>query len=297
MSSAFKTLKISDVTISPYKATKTWTLYKSTYSSYGVTILTGSCTTQDDILTFSQEDINYRSVRQLYYSNQLPNLETTIPLSEQTNEQLQDDLAVDKYVEKNLIYENYPQSTATSGTIEFDNRTDFPVIDGQLVKILSIPQTIYGEAIKPGSLVIVSGSKQVLDDSNGNIYDSSSLVHVGNIIYSHGIVTVTNQAYQNVLFNLTTDIITFQSEITIYENQVRCHVNENEFNMSQNPTTTINGTSGSIYNQYTGSDFKPYATSVGLYNAASQLLAVGKLAQPYPVPSNTDITFVVKYDS
>jgi len=43
--------------------------------------------------------------------------------------------------------------------------------------------------------------------------------------------------------------------------------------------------------------FAPYVTTVGLYNAANQLLAVGKLSQPYPIPSNTDITFVVKYDS
>jgi hypothetical protein len=67
--------------------------------------------------------------------------------------------------------------------------------------------------------------------------------------------------------------------------------------MTQNPSATINGTSGSVHNDLTGSDFRPYATSVGLYNGASQLLAVGKLAQPYPIPSNTDITFVIKYDS
>jgi len=297
MSSAFKTLKISDVTVSPYKATKTWTLSKSTYSNYGVTILTGSYTSQTDILAYTQQDINYRSVRQLYYSNLLPNLTYTTPLSEQSNESLQDDLTVGRHVEKRLIYNNYQQSTATSGSVEFDNRTDYPIGNGNLIKILSIPQTLYGEAIKPGSLLMTTGSGKILDDSNGNIYDSSSLDHVGNIIYSHGIITVTNQSYQTLPFNLSADTVTFQSEVTIYENQLRCHVNENEFNMSQNPTTTVNGTSGSVYNAYTGSDFKPYATTVGLYNAASQLLAVGKLSQPYPIPSNTDITFVVKYDS
>jgi hypothetical protein len=297
MSSAFKTLKISDVTISPYKATKTWTFYSSSYTSSGISILSGSCTSQADILNYSQEDINYRSVRQLYYSNQLPNLEYVTPLSEQSNESLRDGLIVGRHVEKRLVYDNYQQSTATSGSTEFDNRTDFPTVDGDLIKIVSIPQVKYGEAIKPGSLLMTAGSDKILDDSNGNIYDSSSLDHVGNVIYSHGIVIITNQSYQTLPFNLTGDTVSFQSEVTLYENQIRCHVNENEFNMTQNPSATINGTSGSVHNDLTGSDFRPYATSVGLYNGASQLLAVGKLAQPYPIPSNTDITFVIKYDS
>jgi hypothetical protein len=47
----------------------------------------------------------------------------------------------------------------------------------------------------------------------------------------------------------------------------------------------------------TGSDFRPYATTIGLYNENNQLLVVGKLATPYPIPANTDITFIVKWDS
>jgi hypothetical protein len=47
----------------------------------------------------------------------------------------------------------------------------------------------------------------------------------------------------------------------------------------------------------TGSDFKPYATTIGLYNQRDELLVVGKLSFPYPIPTNTDITFVVRWDS
>lgn len=43
--------------------------------------------------------------------------------------------------------------------------------------------------------------------------------------------------------------------------------------------------------------FTPYATTVGLYNAANELLVVGKLGTPYPIPSNTDMTFIVRWDS
>jgi len=90
------------------------------------------------------------------------------------------------------------------------------------------------------------------------------------------------------------------SETTIYQNEYKCRVNENDFNYSQNPTALSiepNVPSGTIANNITGSDFRPYATTVGLYNAANELLVVGKLGTPYPIPSNTDITFIVRWDS
>jgi hypothetical protein len=91
-------------------------------------------------------------------------------------------------------------------------------------------------------------------------------------------------------------ILSFKSETTLYEVQVRCHENENEFNLTQNPSA-VSGSSGSLYNFVTGSDFDPYVTSVGLYSPANELLVVGKLAQPFRMPSNTDVTFIIRYDS
>jgi hypothetical protein len=111
------------------------------------------------------------------------------------------------------------------------------------------------------------------------------------------------------------------AETTIYVNEVKCRVSENDFNYSQNPTvfkygTTISGsgslpfyqpkggvstwgetTDGTLADNVTGSSFHPYTTTVGLYNDAGQLLVVGKLGTPYPIPSNTDMTFIVRWDS
>jgi len=115
--------------------------------------------------------------------------------------------------------------------------------------------------------------------------------------------------------------MTLTSETTIYQNEVKCRVLENDFNYSQNPsvfkaTTLISGSralpfygpqggnnltgqivDGTIADNITGSSFHPYTTTVGLYNEDNQLLVIGKLATPYPIPSNTDITFIVKWDS
>lgn len=115
--------------------------------------------------------------------------------------------------------------------------------------------------------------------------------------------------------------LTLTSEITIYQNEVKCRVSENDFNYSQNPTVfatknPITGSSalpfygpvdgtptfaeivdGTLIDNITGSSFRPYATTIGLYNENNQLLVVGKLATPYPIPPNTDMTFIVKWDS
>jgi hypothetical protein len=89
--------------------------------------------------------------------------------------------------------------------------------------------------------------------------------------------------------------LVFKNEHIIYENEFRCKVGENEFNLSHNPTLSTDK-SGSLREFAMASDFTPYVTTVGLYNDRSELLAVAKLAQPVPLSSTTDTTFVVKFD-
>lgn len=88
----------------------------------------------------------------------------------------------------------------------------------------------------------------------------------------------------------------FKSQITLYQTQIRCHVNENEFNLSQNPTM-LQPCSSSLRDEVTGSYFNPYVTTVGLYNGQNELLAVSKISQPFQIPSNTDVTFIIRYDT
>jgi len=89
--------------------------------------------------------------------------------------------------------------------------------------------------------------------------------------------------------------LSFKNKYTVYENEIICTVGENEFNMTQNPTITTDD-SGSLRDFATGSIFKPYITTVGLYNDNNELLLVGKFAQPLPMSDVTDTTFVIRYD-
>lgn len=99
------------------------------------------------------------------------------------------------------------------------------------------------------------------------------------------------------IITATPFIISFDAESTIYQNEVRCQVQENDFNYTLNPSANKAGSSGSYIDAITGSDFHPYATTVGLYNNQDQLLVVGKLSRPYPIPQNTDMTFIIRWDS
>jgi hypothetical protein len=146
---------------------------------------------------------------------------------------------------------------------------------------------------------------------------------VGNIFYAHGLTIITNQSssYQNLLTGITS--ISFQNEHIIYENEVNCIVRESDYNLSFNPTLlkyggqcivpisgsnsivsgssnlyTLTGSFDSVVKDFaTGSFFQPYVTTIGLYNDEDELLMVAKLAKPIVLSSDTDMTFIVKYDT
>jgi hypothetical protein len=93
-------------------------------------------------------------------------------------------------------------------------------------------------------------------------------------------------------------IISFQNEHIIYENEVRCIVKERDFNLSYNPTlVTGSYENGVLRNFATCSEFQPYTTTIGLYNDNNDLLMVAKLGKPIALSSDTDMTFIVKYDT
>lgn len=96
--------------------------------------------------------------------------------------------------------------------------------------------------------------------------------------------------------NFNAFTMSFQAESTIYQREIRCHVNENDFNYTTNPSAVKSGSLGQLNNNVTGSDFMPFATTIGLYNDQGDLLIVGKFGTPYAIPGHSDITFVVKYD-
>lgn len=122
----------------------------------------------------------------------------------------------------------------------------------------------------------------------------------------------------NRIINTNIKNIKFQNSHIVYESFVKCTVKDYEYNLTYNPTllsgsqgmltpysgslngdvfyinTGSNENYGILKDFYTGSEFSPYTTTVGLYNDAQELLAIAKMSAPMPLAANTDMTFFSK---
>ncbi len=156
---------------------------------------------------------------------------------------------------------------------------------GEKVNVITIPRKFFGERIRPGSVVLkddsLDSTLELRDDSQGNLYDfaysqSYSLASqslgsdgqisgsvVGNIVYEHGIIAITDtgSAYGKVGETSGSDgwEVKFQSTHTIYEREYVCSIQPNELQRSTNI---------SLFPEYSGS-WKMGSGSVSPFISAS----------------------------
>ena len=304
--SVYKPFITSDIVTSPFEVNKSFTFKgNSELTASNVSIdrfigrnrvfVSGSHTT--GLITTQYERLVYDSIKTLYYSNFLENPSGSSVSTASFN--------IDGTITgltSTPNYYNYLSTTLTQSRY-------FPTGSSQQILVFSIPSNLYGEYIKPGSFILECNEDAsswetdatITDDSNGNLLSAS--INVGNIIYEHGMVILTQQDWgdapndlENMYdgFNIT---CSFTSATIIHESQYKCTLRQNEFNFSQNPTL-ISGSSlnGTLYNFATGSYFTPYITTIGMYNNAKELIAVAKLSQPLPISQVTDTSILVNLD-
>ena len=360
---AFKQFKSQDIIVSPleiskgYRSTIQPVVSRSGgygFISYGTGSYGGTATIVDKFglgnymdrlfgknIPFSQsEDTSgiytsykyssvYNSVKQLYYTNYLSGSVDSqgeyliSPVS-------RPDYRVDGVItgsNYNPIYDNFRQTDLNEGKF-------FPTASDSEIAVLTIPQNLYGDKIQPGSFKLTYGAFSsseagtIFDDGQGRLISQSvesvrGSDIVGNIIYSHGLVIITNDEIaggtgggfgyedyaEGVYGTISTSSLdffrgfvsgsdmtaSFSSSYTLYETQYKCTIGESEFNYTQNPSA-LSGSAGNPYDFITGSYFTPYITTVGLYNDSYELLAVAKLAKPLPTSKFSDTTILVNFD-
>jgi hypothetical protein len=132
----------------------------------------------------------------------------------------------------------YNNPATASVLFEVGRRKSYASTDERVLEenmaVISIPQNMYGEGIKPGSVVVDDNGDLYTDDGYSNLIDSGSNVH-GNVFYDRGLVVITrNVVSGSTLSNFSID---FRSTKTIYENEIFLSVLENEFNYSTNPSS------------------------------------------------------------
>lgn len=180
MSRASNSLLVSDVTTTPIKLK-----YSASYSNtticdsgiYAQSALNGPVTVTGSV---PRRTLRYWSIRHLFYSNFLTG----------------------SYLTTTSSFDNFLQSTAASGTFEGNTTlsasTDlryFPTESLSKVKIINIPKSSYGEKTSRKSFFLTGSTYAIADDGNGNIKDTVTGVHVGNIIYPQGFAIITNPDY------------------------------------------------------------------------------------------------------
>ena len=190
------------------------------------------------------------------------------------------------YSVNNLFYERY------SGNPKFSNSSNkvqpYLSLGGGInpnkqhrllhdsCSIISIPQELFGESIKPGSVTVTDNSTDVTftikDDGDGNLYDnaySSSYAAfksgsfefpsltwnaqgsgsvIGNVFYKIGMLVFTDTgSYKNVALGTGTDgfEIDYRSTHTIYQHEYTVIAPAGQFNKSRNISLTYER-SGSI---------------------------------------------------
>ena len=310
--SVFKPFTTSDIVSSPFKLNKTFSYNNlSEVTGSGIDIFLGENTpptlfppggNQTGYISQQDSYLVYTSIKHLYYSNFLENMDG----SEANIVTFNNDGTISGG-QQTTNFQNYLTTTLEA------HRT-FPTGSGDTIGVLSIPSNIFGETISPNSFIWESSSGVIQDDGEGRLYYNSTTL-IGNIIYEHGLIILNQNIFNTIdgygymlygsglyggilsdfLLNLTK--LEFKSTITVYEQQFKCTLRENEFNYTHNPTTITGSMSEGVLKPFTTEHyFTPYVTTVGLYNNEGDLLAVAKLSQPLPTSPTTDTNIIINLD-
>lgn len=220
-----------------------------------------------------------------------------------------------------LYYSEYSLGRIPYSTSVVSSVTQY--IPSQSCFVLNISQYAYGERVLPGTFrVDVNGSLYDVRDIEttvpgmGLLYVSSSNNIVGNIFYNEGIAVIkedntavvagTDPVQGIKITSGSTVVATFQSQITIYQHRIVCKMTGDELNTSiLNPSTRLTfASSGSVANSgssirdlFVSGGLTPYQTTIGLYSAANELVAVAKLSTPIKRTKVTDQIFIIQFDS
>jgi len=144
-----------------------------------------------------------------------------------------------------------------------------------------------GVVVLSGSVFTLSTDGGILDTSVGamkfNSGDDYRAVMTGSSIDTAA--NLLRRRIQNIQFNNTVEL-----NSSIYF----CRINHNEFNYSSNPTY-LSSSQIRVKSQSTDAPVS-YVTTVGLYSADNQLLAVGKLSEPLRKDPTIEYTLRARLD-
>lgn len=179
--------------------------------------------------------------------------------------------------------------------------------------MIDIPQVLYGEKIKKGTVRLivdkttyqgqaVKNINEYVDDEYGCLVSTSvdrsnynAVVSniFGTVFYNHGIILFSETGYNEIVPTSMSVNVHFSGTNKIPMNMYICKVEKGEGNFSINPSFVSYLTS-SGKNEITTKNPKAFITGIGLYDENYELIGVAKLATPVLNEEKNSMTFKLK---
>ena len=145
-----------------------------------------------------------------------------------------------------------------------------------------VTASIFASASVANASTPASGSQDQFNDNNGTMYGITG--SWTDLPISSSCDAIRRRIY-NLSYNNTTEI-----NSTIYF----CRASSNKFNYSTNTTSTT-GSKIRVKNVSTDTPVS-FITTIGLYNASNELMAVAKLSEPLKKDPSNEVTLRVRLD-
>jgi|13_taG_2_1085334.scaffolds.fasta_scaffold00045_4 hypothetical protein len=180
----------------------------------------------------------------------------------------------------------YATASAGTGILDTTSTHTASLSDGNTYWKAGLIYYQAGVAVITSSVFMATSEGGYLDNGNA-IWDGSSNSFTGSLIGEE--ISGSANGLRNRLYN-----VQFNNTIELNSTVYFCRAKHNEFNYSANPTY-LSGSQIVVKNQGTDAPIS-YITSIGLYSADNQLLAVGKFSEPVRKDSNIELTFRARLD-
>ena len=180
----------------------------------------------------------------------------------------------------------YATASAGTGILDTASTHTASLSDGNTYWKAGLIYYQAGVAVVTSSVFMASSEGGFLVNGNA-LWDADSNSFTGSLIGEQ--ISGSADGFRNRMYNLQ-----FNNTIELNSTVYFCRAKHNEFNYSANPTY-LSGSQIRVKNQGTDAPVS-YITSIGLYSADNQLLAVGKFSEPIRKDSNIELTFRARLD-
>ena len=166
-----------------------------------------------------------------------------------------------------------------------------------LSKIISGSQHVSGAiaGMRNGTFADAASGQVII----GHAYEGNpNARYIPDLMTSASIDDIVNHLASTRFGSSSTVSMTFQNQTLINSTLYYCNAAPDEFNFSSNPTYTDSTGRVRVIDANATQTDKPFSfiTTIGLYDAGDELLAVAKLSRPVEKNEEKNLTFRVRLD-